>query len=142
MMHGLISNPIYSMKHTTAYNNITPELMLSFYLPEGTDISRYKQVDLRVKLDASLSPYVGRAEIVIEEQNILPPDIPPGTRVESKGFYNPIAIYDFPVRDKLAKLIVKRRRWINKDTGESIHTPFIPKHPNTFSSSELIAFLK
>lgn len=72
------------MKRTIVYKDITPELLLSSYLPEGTDLSRYKQVDLRVELDESLSPYVGRAEIVIEERNMVPPGIPPGTRVESK----------------------------------------------------------
>ena len=121
---------------------LTPEFMLALYLPDGTDISRYKQVDARVTLDDSLSPYIGRAEIVIEEQNIVPPGIPPGTRVESKGFYEPISIYDFPLRNKLATLTVKRRRWINKDTHESLHVPFSPKHPNAFSSQELIDFLK
>ncbi len=127
------------MEHTIP---ITPEFMLSLYLPEWTDLSRYKQISAWVELDASLSPYIGRAEIVIEEQNIVPPDIPPGTRVESKWFYEPIAIYDFPLRNKLAKLIVKRRRWINKDTGEYFHVPFAPKHNQAFSSQELIDFLK
>lgn len=116
--------------------------MLSMYLPEWVDLSRYKQVDLKIELDESLSPYVGRAEIVIEEQNSVPPDIPPGIHVISKGFYDPVKIYDFPVRNKLCKLVVIRRRWMNKDTGESLHVPFTPKHPHTFSSEELIAFLK
>jgi len=123
-------------------HEITPEFMLTMYLPEWVDISRYKQVDLRITPDPSLSPYVGRAEIVIEEQNIVPRDIPSGTQVESKGFYDPIKIYDFPVRNKLATLVVKRRRWINKETWESLHVPFSPKHPHTFSTEELITFLK
>jgi hypothetical protein len=121
---------------------LTPEFMLALYLPDGTDISRYKQIDARVTLDDSLSPYIGRVEIVIEEQNIVPPDIPPGTRVESKGFYEPVSIYDFPLRNKLAELVVRRRRWIDKDTGESLHVPFAPKHSEAFSSRELIDFLK
>ena len=136
-MEELIVTTIYSMEHA-----ITPEFMLTLYLPAGTDISRYKHVSAWVELDASLSPYIGRAEILIEEQNIVPPDIPPGTRVESKGFYEPVAIYDFPLRDKLAKLLVRRRRWINKDTGEYLHIPFAPKHGEAFSSQELIDFLK
>ncbi len=123
------------------YNGIL-EQMLTLYLPDGTDLSRYRQVSAWIEMDDTISPYIARVEILIEEQNIVPPDIPPGTRMESKWFYDPIAIYDFPLRNKLAKLIVRRRRWINKDTGESIHTPFTPKHPNAFSSEELIAFLK
>jgi hypothetical protein len=121
---------------------VTPEFMLTLYLPDGTDLSRYKQISAGVELDDSLSPFIGRAEIVIEEQNIVPPGIPPGTKVESKGFYNPIELYDFPLRNKLAKLIVIRRRWINKDTGESLHVPFAPKHPKAFSLQEIVNFLK
>ncbi len=76
-MSRLILTTIYSMKHTTTISSpITPEFMLAFYLPDGTDISRYKQIDARLTLDDSLSPYIGRVEIVIEEQNIVPPDIP------------------------------------------------------------------
>lgn len=123
-------------------HNVTPEQMLTFYLPDGTDLSRYKQISAGVELDGSLSPYIGRAEILIEEQNIVPPGLPPGTRVESKGFYDPISIYDFPLRNKLAKLLVRRRRWINKDTGEYLCVPFAPKHGEAFSSQELIDFLK
>lgn len=44
------------MKQT--FTNITPEFMLSLYLPEGTDISRYKQISATVELDESLTPYI------------------------------------------------------------------------------------
>ncbi len=96
---------------------VTPEQLLVLFLPEGTDISRYKILEAFRYDDISLSPYIGRTEIILEEQNIIPPDVmKPGVRVESKGFYDPVAIYDFPLRNRLAKLIVKRRRWVNKDT--------------------------
>ena len=55
---------------------LTPEFMLAFYLPDGTDISRYKQVDAKFTPDESLTPYVGSIEITIEEQNIVPPRYP------------------------------------------------------------------
>jgi hypothetical protein len=118
------------------------ETLLSLYLPDGVDLRRYQHTGGTFTPDATMTPYVGRVEIEIEERNIVPPDIPPGARVISKGFYDPVALYDFPLRDKLAKLIVRRRRWINQTTGESIHLPFSPKHPHAFSSEELIAFLK
>lgn len=137
MMYGLIPNPPYSMQH-----DVILEQLLTLYLPDGTDLSRYKHVSAGIEMDDTISPYIARVEILIEEQNIVPPDIPPGTRVESKGFYDPVAIYDFPLRNKLAKLIVRRRRWVNKDTWESLHVPFAPKHSGAFSSEELIAFLK
>lgn len=121
---------------------LTPEFMLALYLPDWTDLSRYKQIDAIVTPDDTISPFVAKVDIVIEEQNIVPPNIPNWIRVESKWFYEPIKIYDFPLRNKLAKLVVKRRRWINKDTWEYINVPFKPKHPEAFSSQELIDFLK
>ena len=78
-MYGLTSNPTYSME----YNRIL-EQMLTLYLPDGTDLSRYKQVSAGIEMDDTISPYIARVEIIIEEQNIVPPDIPSGTRVESK----------------------------------------------------------
>lgn len=52
-------------------------------------------------------------EITVEEKN-APPVIPEehrGKRITSKGFHRPIAVQDFPLRDKLCVLIVHRRRW-------------------------------
>ena len=129
---------------TTTYSMDTSilEALLTLYLPDGVDLRRYKHTGATVTQDASITPYIARVKIFIEEQNIVPPGLPPGTKVESKGFYDPVAIFDFPLRDKLAKLFVTRRRWINKTTGESVHVPFSPRHPNAFSTEELIAFLK
>lgn len=120
----------------------TTEDILALYLPDWTDLSRYKHKEAIITPDDSISPYIARVEILLEEQNIVPPNIPNWIKVESKWFYEPIKIYDFPLRNKLAKLVVRRRRWINKDTWESLHVPFKPKNQESFSSQELIDFLK
>ena len=41
-------------------------------------------------------------------------------KVESKVFYNPVAVQDFPVRGKKLFLNVRRRRWIVKEDGRYV----------------------
>ena len=54
---------------------VTPEQLLVLFLPKGTDISRYKILEAFTFQDETISPFIGRVEIVLEEQNIIPPDI-------------------------------------------------------------------
>jgi len=54
---------------------ITPEQLLVLFLPEGTDISRYKIREAFTFSDDTISPFIGRVDIILEEQNIIPPDI-------------------------------------------------------------------
>ena len=53
--------------------------------------------------------------LVLHERNmspVIPPEHRgPGKSVSSKGFHRPITIQDFPLRDKLCRLEVHRRRW-------------------------------
>lgn len=122
---------------------VTPEEMLSMYLPDGTDLRRYEIVDSVKTDDPSLSPFVGRAEITIRERNVVPAEIAKGGRhLVSKGFFDPVKIYDFPIRNRLAKLVVVRRRWADAGSGEILSVPFAPKHPESFTSEELVDFLK
>ena len=38
---------------------------------------------------------------------------------ESKGFMDAVRITDFPIRDHKVILVLRRRRWKNKETGET-----------------------
>jgi transposase len=40
--------------------------------------------------------------------------------VESKGFYEPVVVQDFPIRGKKLFLNIRRRRWIVKDEGRYV----------------------
>jgi hypothetical protein len=51
--------------------------------------------------------------IYLEEKNVLPSGYV-AEDYESKGFYEPKQIQDFPIRGKAVYLIIKRRRWRNK----------------------------
>jgi hypothetical protein len=52
-------------------------------------------------------------EIDLEENNVLPSNYNPRD-YESKGFYPPKRIQDFPIRGKAVYLCVKRRVWRKK----------------------------
>ena len=47
-------------------------------------------------------------------------DVNSNTQVESKGFYEPVEVQDFPIRGKKLFLNIRRRRWIVKDEGRYV----------------------
>jgi transposase len=79
-------------------------------LPEGT-------LDYFIISDVKESS----TEIVIylEEKNEVPSEYS-NMKVESKGFYDPVVVQDFPVRGKKLFLNIRRRRWIVKDEGRYV----------------------
>ena len=48
--------------------------------------------------------------IYLEEKNEVPKEYS-DSKVESKGFYDPIVVQDFPIRGKKVFLNFRRRRW-------------------------------
>ena len=79
-------------------------------LPEGT-------LDYFIISDVKESS----TEIVIylEEKNEVPGEYS-SMQVESKGFYEPVVVQDFPIRGKKLFLNIRRRRWIVKDEGRYV----------------------
>lgn len=61
---------------------------------------------------------------------------------ESKGFYPHILVNDFPIRGKQLLLDIRRRRWINKDTGEYVDRDFHIVAEGTRITQEFATFLK
>jgi hypothetical protein len=59
------------------------------------------------------------SEIIIslEEKNNINASFS-SSRYESKGFYPLVEVVDFPVRRKKLLLHIRRRRWIDKQTGK------------------------
>lgn len=58
------------------------------------------------------------SEIVIylKEKNEIPGEYS-NIKVDSKGFYNPVVVQDFPIPGKKLFLNIHRRRWIVKEDG-------------------------
>lgn len=61
---------------------------------------------------------------------------------ESKGFYPSVLINDFPVRRKKLLLHIRRRRWLNKSTGEYTSRDFHLIAEGTHITQEFASFLK
>ena len=60
--------------------------------------------------------------------------------IESKGFCDSVIIRDFPIRDKGVDLIVRRRRWFNKETACYFSDTYTLKAEGTRYSKEFAAF--
>jgi predicted adenine nucleotide alpha hydrolase (AANH) superfamily ATPase len=79
--------------------------------------------------------------IYLQEKNVIPDEYI-GRRLESKGFYEDSKVQDFPLRGKAVYLIVQRRKWIDKDTGDYVvrHWEMVAK--GTRMTQEFATFLK
>ena len=62
--------------------------------------------------------------------------------IESKGFCDAVTIRDFPIRDKGVDLIVRRRKWYDKQKNRYFSDSYDLKAEGTRYSKEFAAFLK
>ena len=62
--------------------------------------------------------------------------------IESKGFCDAVTIRDFPIRDKGVDLIVRRRKWYDRQTNRYFSDSYDLKAEGTRYSKEFAAFLK
>ena len=60
----------------------------------------------------------------------------------SHGFDEPVRIQDFPIRDKVAYFVVRRRKWKDKQTGKIYLTKWNLTASGTSYTKEFAAFLK
>ena len=77
----------------------------------------------------------------LEEKSIVPPEHL-DKDLESKGFTPSFFLNDFPVRDKMTQLKVRRRKWRDKRTGNIYTRNWDIKHPGTTYTKEFASFLK
>ncbi|AEI48155.1 ISAon1 family transposase N-terminal region protein [Runella slithyformis] len=60
----------------------------------------------------------------------------------SKGFFAPITVQDFPLRGQKVFLHIKRRRWLNTQTGKVVYRDWAEVSKGTRMTSEFANFLK
>ena len=98
--------------------------LLKTFLPKWIDWNRYFIKEIKSIKDDKIPPFVWRVEFYIEEKNIIPESLKNNndrwSQIVSKWFYPEKKIHDFPVRDKIWTIIIKRRRWILKDKNQYI----------------------
>jgi len=82
-----------------------------------------------------------RLDIFLVELNIIPEEYST-VKLLSKGFYEPIEIQDFPIRGMEVFLNIKRRRWLDTTTNQSVHRNWDTVAKGTRITSDFAAFLK
>ena len=82
-----------------------------------------------------------KIEIYLEERNEIPEPYDKN-QYESNGFHKEISVQDFPLRGKAMYLIIKRRRWRHKGTGQVIERDWQLVAEGTRITKEFAAFLK
>lgn len=106
--------------------------LLELVLPEG--VKTYFELKSH-KVDAD------NIHLYLEELNGIPHEFT-GQKLESKGFHSEITFQDFPLRGKEVFMHVKRRRWLNHDTGKVVSRDWSVVAAGTRISKEFAAFLK
>jgi hypothetical protein len=79
--------------------------------------------------------------IHLEEFKTPPLDWGP-VKLLSKGFFPEISVQDFPIRGHKVFLHIKRRRWINTETGMLMYRNWTLVEKGTRMTGEFAAFLK
>jgi hypothetical protein len=76
------------------------------------------------------------------EERAIKPQEHSDKELVSNGFDESVCIQDFPIRDKAAYLIVKRRKWKDKHTGKIYSKQWDLTAKGSSYSKEFAAFLK
>jgi hypothetical protein len=109
------------------------ESLLKYLLPEDL-LEYFELTQVRESRDNTLSMY-------LDERNLVPPEHNEKQLV-SHGFNQPVTIQDFPLRQKRVYLVVRRRKWKDKTTGNIYSRAWDLTARGTSYSKEFAAFLK
>ena len=116
--------------------------LISLFLPEG--ILDYFDITDYERTDSNLKTYDKRLTIFLTEKKVIPEQYKEAT-YKASGFMEPRVIEDYPIRNMLVSLSIKRRRW---DVTVDNHIIKISRDWNTIISqgtrisTEFAAFLK
>jgi hypothetical protein len=105
---------------------------LSLLLPQGL-LEYFKVTSAALKDNAY--------HIYLEELNVHPEQFV-GIKLISKGFYDEVTIQDFPLRGKACFLKIKRRKWLNEETGKNVSRDWNLVANGTRMTQEFALFLK
>ena len=102
--------------------------ILPSFLLEHFDLSDIQEID-------------GILHITLEELHVVPAEFA-GQKLLSKGFFKSINVQDFPIRGQRVYLKIKRRRWMDTDTGKVVYRDWNLIAKGTRMTEEFAAFLK
>ena len=126
------------------------EELLDLVFPEEINWKRFKISKTEKIKSNSLKPYKWIITFYIEEKNITPKPLKDDNgdyvdtwnKIISKWFYPEKTINDFPLRNYIAKIILKKRRWIDKNTNKQITSDLFLEYSWTSNTKDLMCFLK
>ena len=114
-------------------------LMLPDHLLEYFDVVHVEERKIPEKERRGLES--GEVIIHLEEHNkFRSPE--KGHTYRPNGFYETSRINDFPLRDKRVVLLIRRRRWIDEQTGQSVGNKYRIVTEGTRHTLEFADFLK
>lgn len=109
------------------------ESLLKYLLPKEL-LEYFELIEVRESHENVLSFY-------LDEKSVIPPEHSEKQLV-SQGFDEPVTIQDFPLRDKPVYLVVRRRKWKDKQSGKIYSRTWDLTAKGTSYSKEFAAFLK
>ncbi len=106
--------------------------LLQYILPE--ELLEYFELTDVAKTSDSYTFY-------LSEKNISPQEYT-NQKLQSKGFFEEETVRDFPLRGKACFLKIKRRKWLNEDTGKIVYRNWGLVANGTRMTKEFATFLK
>ena len=126
LFHSILYLCIMNMLEQFARLVLPKEILDNFDIVKiETDESDIDSMSMTIHLDERMNAYLQKSE-----------------DYESKGFMDAVRITDFPIRDHKVILVLRRRRWKNKETGETFVDRISVTESGTRYSKEFAAFLK
>jgi hypothetical protein len=108
------------------------EVLLQYLLPK--EISEYFDFKEIIEKEDKLHLY-------LDEKPLKPPEHHDKDLI-ANGFDEPVSIQDFPIRNKSAYFIVRRRKWKDKQTGKIYSKQWDLTAKGSSYSKDFAAFLK
>ena len=106
--------------------------LLSYQLPKGV-LDYFELVSVEEEKD--------KLVLQLDELNVKPLGHQ-AKNLESKGFLPAVRLEDFPIREHLVYLLVRRRKWVDKQTGKTVINTYDLSARGTSYTQEFGAFLK
>ena len=126
LFHSILYLCIMNMLEQLARIVLPKEIPDNFDIVKiETDESDIDSMSMTIYIDERMNAYLQKSE-----------------DYESKGFMDAVRITDFPIRDHKVILVLRRRRWKNKETGETFVDRISVTESGTRYSKEFAAFLK
>ena len=117
--------------------------VMSLVLPKAL-LDYFDLVDVKIReipINQQMGVESGEITFYLDELDNLR-DKEGGHTYRPNGFYEASRVRDFPLRDKKVTLVIRRRRWVDEQTGQSVGNKYILTAQGTRHSLEFAAFLK